>query len=397
MPRLIPVVLLALGASALPITAQDALPANLEALEIERSRTCMDVLTRLEYLDAELAPLALRVQRLLAIGGAITLEESGVLEALDTSDPLEAAVADWFRTDAELAQRYLTEQTPALQDERTANRRAIQEQVAQAIEALQAEGDSIMAPTGTLRQDATACSGAIFVRMPAVAACEGLTSRVCEAARDTGSAEPFRFVESAEYLWDRQELRPWTSPGPLQVSPEGQLGGGRTVGYTRIGNIVVSVSFSPLLRAREDLTAEELEAFDALDGALGIEVSHPDITFAPGLSIQAALPSSLGGESGYVLHFGPPEAPDVLWTAPADTGVPLAAALALAPEHVAKLTAGEPLTLSAVKEGGAGETEGIYTIELTSLNQAQPVAALLSYMGSQLSADLTRLIPPQNP
>jgi hypothetical protein len=268
---------------ALPVSAQDTPPPGLEAVEVARSVRCIDVLTRLEALDVQLGPLAIRAQRLVAIAGAIAVEEASVVDSLRVTDPVEAAVADWFRADQALAQRYLSAPNQAILDERTAARGAIQQRVAAAMAEVQGEADSVVAPTGTLRSDSVDCSGAILVRGPALEACQGLTSRVCQAARDSTVAEPFRFVDSADLLWYRQEMRPWTAPGPLQVSPDGQLGGARTMSYTRTGNIVVSIAFNPMLRAREDLTPEQLAALDSIDAALGIQNDHPEVTFAPAL------------------------------------------------------------------------------------------------------------------
>ena len=388
--------LLVLLAVALPLRAQDTPPSGLQALEAARSRTCVDVLSRLETLDLQLAPLADRVLRLLGIADAVTIEESTVVDSLNASDPIEAAVAEWFRADSALAQRYVSEQSQAILDERAAAKGAIRESLEGALQQVEAEGDSIVTPTGDLRSESVACSTAVLVRGPSIEACEGLRSRVCEAARDSALASPFRFVDSADFLWDRQEFLPWTEPGPLQVSPEGQLAGAQTVGATRAGNVVVSVSFNPMIRIREELSPEELAAFDSIDAVLGIESNHPDVTFAPALAIQVNLARALGDESNYLLHFGPTETPDILWTADADTGSVLGGTVALAPGHVARLRAGEPITLTAVRENDAGEVEGVYAIGLSSVNQAGRVEALLGYMSQQLSADLVRLIQPAN-
>ena len=394
-----PVVLLTLALHALPLLAQEAPPPNLAAVETARSRTCVDVLTRLEDLDTELAPLASRAEWLLAIGGAIMLEESAIVDSLDTSDPLEADVAAWFRDDAELAERYLAGQVQDVLDQRSSARRAIQQRVADALAEVEARADSIVAPTGDLRQQAVSCSGAILVRPTAIEACEGIASRVCDAARDSASSEPFRFEESAEYLWYREELRPWTAPGPLQATPDGQLNGARTLGYTRVGNLVVNLAFNPIFQPRAGLSATALETFQSIDSALGIEITHPDIVFAPGLGVQVALPEPLADETGYLLHFGPPDTPDILWRADVASDAPLATVLALDPDHVAKLAAGEPLTLSAFRAAATDadvvqDVEIVYAIELTNLNQASRVTALLGYMIGQLSSDLNRLLPP---
>jgi hypothetical protein len=381
---------------AAPLGAQDALPAGLQALEVERSTTCVDVLTRLERLDVQLEPLATRGRRLLGAADAITVEEASVVDSLDVSDPLEAAVAEWFRADAALAERYVAEQSQELLDERAAGRQAIQERVTEALQEVQNQADSIVAATGDLRSEGVSCSDVFLVRGAAIAACESVNSRVCEAARDTTLASPFRFVDSADLLWYRQELRPWTAPEALQGTADGQLGGARTIGTSRTGNVAVSLSFSPVLRARAEMSQEQLAAFDSINEPLGIESSHPEVTFAPALSVQASLPSPLDDESNYVLHFGLSEAPDVVWTGAANTGVPIVGTSLLAAQHVNRLRAGDPVSLTAVRENASGETEIVYTIELSSLNQAARVEALLGYMSQQMAADLTRLIPPAN-
>lgn len=378
-----------------PLAAQDdAPPGHWAELERERSARCVDVLSRLETLDTRLAPLAARAQRLLAIGGAIEIEESSIVDSLDTSDPLESAVARWFAADAELARQYLADQSQATLDERAAGREEIQERVARALDEVQSQADSVMEPTGTLRQDAVACGGVTLVRGAAVEACAGTTSRVCDAARDSTMESPFRFVDSADMLWYREELRPWTAPGPIRLSSQGQLTGAQTLGVTRIGNVVVSVALNPLLRARDEMSPEQLAVFDSIDTPLGIESTHPDVAFVPALAVQAALPHALGDETGYVVHFGAPAEADVVWAAEADTGRPIAGSVALAPGHVARLARGEPLSLTALRALDDGENEAVYSVQLTSVNQAQRVRALLAYMGQGLSADLERLIPP---
>lgn len=381
---------------ATPLAGQDTPPSNLEALELERSTHCVDVLSRLEELDAELAPHAARAQRLLAIAGAIRIEEASIVDSLDTSDPLEAAVRDWFQADAALAQRYLTEQDQAILDERAAARSEIQETVGQAIEAVQAEADSVVGPSNALPEEAVGCSGAILIRPAAVEACAGVTSRVCDAARDSTVDSPFRFVDSSEFLWFREEFRPWTVPGPIQISAQGQLGGATTTGSTRVGNVVINVSLTPLLQARSELSPEQAAMIDSVNAPLGIEVSHPTVTFVPALIIQAALPAALDQENRYVVHFGTPSEPDIIWAADADTGAPIGGSVALAPAHVARLTNGDPLTLSAVRGLEGDEIEALYSIQLSPVNQVPRTQALLGYMRQQLDADLQRLLPPES-
>ena len=388
-------VTLALGV-ALPAAAQSDVPPNLVALELERSRTCVDVMTRLEALDVELTPLASRAQRLVAIAGAINIEESSIVDSLNASDPVEAAVRDWFEADASLAQRYIEQQSQAILDERAAGKQTIEETVAQALEQVQAQADSVMRPTGTLADDGVTCSGVILVRGAAIEACNGITSRVCEAARDSTVQAPYRFVEGAEFLWYSQQLLPWSDPGPIGISPQGQLTGARTVGSTRVGNLAINVSLNPLLRPRSELSPDELAVFDSINNPLGIEPSHPDVTFVPALAIQANLDRAIAGESRYVVHFGSPEEPDVLWVTEADSGAPIGGTVALAPAHVARLAEGDAMTLTAVGDGVDQEVVPLYSIELTNVNQVPPIRSLLGYMVQQLSTDLEQLVPPED-
>lgn len=380
---------------AAPSSAQ--VPSRLEAVEVARSRDCVPVLGRLDELDLSLAPLATRSQRLIAVAQAIALEDDLVLEQLDPTDPVEAAVRDWFAADAALAQRYVAQPSAELESERNAGRDAIRATVAGALEAVRARADSTIAATGNLQQQAARCSGAVLVRPVVLERCGTATSPVCAAARDTmATPGPNRFVGDAASIWDVQELRAWTTPGPLSVNAAGQLGGARTVGNTRLGNVLVSVAFTPLLQERSELSAEATTRFGALTDSLGFGNAHPDVVFVPALAVRAALPEALDEETSYLLHFGLPEDADVVWETPAGTGSTIEATLPLAPSHIARLQAGHPLLLTAIREADDGELEALYAIELTSLGQGQSVSALLGYMAGRLASDLTRLIPPDN-
>ena len=114
----------------------------------------------------------------------------------------------------------------------------------------------------------------------------------------------------------------------------------------------------------------------------------------PALTIRATLPVPLDQESGYIFHFGPPEDAQVVWSAEAGSGAALEGLVPLAPGLLARLRAGDPITLTAVREADDGETDALYAIELTSLNQGPAVSALLGYMANQLDDDLAQLIPP---
>jgi hypothetical protein len=365
-------------------------------LEVARSRECVDILTGLDGLDHDLAPLAARSQRLLAIGNAIALEDTDAVEALDATDALEAQVAAWFAADADLARRYVDQPSPALQDERAAARGAIQASVTAALEAVRAEADVILEATTDLREQAPRCDGAVLVRSTVLETCGASASEVCATARDSTALDaPYRFVESAEVLWDVQEFRAWTAPTPLQLAG-GQLGGGRTRGVTRTGNLIVTLGFGPLLQPRSALPPETSQSLLAIVDTLGFGGAHPDVVYLPALTFHATLPDALDEESRYLLHFGTPEEADMIWTADAGTGADVEGIIPLAPSHLMRLASGDPLTLTAVRDTEPGEADALYAIELTSINQAAAVRTLVGYMAGELAADLERLIPPDS-
>jgi hypothetical protein len=388
--------LLAVGSLAYEASAQT--PVDFESLELARSRDCVAVLARMDTVDAQLAPLAERSQRLLAIAQAIALEEGEVVDSLRATDPLEAEVRAWFLADGELAERYVALPTPALLEQRAAAKDSIEAAVRRALESLQAEANAILAATGTLGVDAGRCTGVVFLRPAVLEACRTTPSSVCEAAADTAvQATDYRFVDSAEDLWGMQELRAWSAPGPIQVTQAGQLSGARTVGLTRTANIVVTVMFGPRFRRRADLTPAEAARAAALGDSLGFGGAHTDVVFTPSLTIQATLPVALGGESQYLLHFGPPEEADILWATDAGTGAPIEGILDLGPARLAKLQAGEPIVLTAVRPTETGAVQPVYSIELTWLNQSPATSALIAYMAQQLPNDLAQLVPAGTP
>ena len=393
------IVIAGLAMSSITVTASaqvPPVPTGLAVIESERSRSCVDVLSRLDELDRALAPLAERSQRMLTIAEAVALEDRTIVESLDPSDPLESQVQAWFVSDGELAQRYVATLAEQLIDQRATAREAIKVVVSDALAAVQAEADQTIAATGDLAQLTGPCDGAIFVRSAVLEACETNSGPLCEeAALAPSEASRFRFVDSPESIWDVQQIRPWTDPTPLQATPDGQLDGARTVGFARTGNIVVSVSFSPLIRDREELTPEETQMFQVTNDSLGIVFTHPDIAFAPALGIRASLPMPLGDESTYVLHFGTPEAADVVWTGTPGTGAPIEASVPLGATHVGRLRAGEQITFTALRSGQGGENEPVFTIELTSVNQAQASEALVAYMAEQFARDLAALVRPR--
>ena len=377
-----------------PTAAQETLPDGLASLERERSRQCVPVLARLDALDTNLEPLAERSQRLMAIANAIALEDRSGVEPLDSSDPVEAAVAAWFDRDMELANRYLETEDGTLVVERDQDRQAIKERVSSALGEVQTEANATIASAGELTTSVGGCDGAILLRPAVLEACEASDSPVCDAARASEPRAPYRFVDDPADLWEVQEMRPWTSPTPLTVTPDGQLGGARTVGYARNGNLTLSLAFAPLIGNREEFTPEQLSRFEEIVDSAGFSFDHPDIAFVPALSLRASVTAPLAGETVYVLHFDGPEAADPLWTGVAGRAVEVT--FPVAPRHLARLASGHPLRFTAVVEDSTdAESAGdvAYSVEFTPLNQSPATSALMSYMSAQLSADLHQLVP----
>ncbi|MDZ7778827.1 MAG: hypothetical protein U5R14_02680 [Gemmatimonadota bacterium] len=362
-------------------------------VELERSRQCVEVIARIEALETELEPLANRSQRLMDLSNAIALEDRASVEPFDTTDPVEADVAEWFDRDQALAERILEEDDEALVEERAARRQAIKQTVSEAVTSLRREAEEKIAAAGDLTTSVGGCDGAILLRDAVVEECENTSSPVCEPARDPSLDSPYRFVNAPSDLWEVEELRPWTSPTSLGVREDGQVGGARTVGYARSGNVTLTAAFSPLLGSRDDFTPEQLDRFQSIVDSAGFEFDHPDMAFAPALTIQATVPEPLAGETLYVLHFDGPEDADVLWTGPAGTGDAVEATMPLSPTHLGRLGSGHPLRFTAVVEDGdGGEGEVAYSIQLTSLNQSSATRSLMGYMSGQLSEDLDALM-----
>jgi hypothetical protein len=377
------------GAGAGVAQAPDAPPASLATVELERSRSCVATLAAIQELDVLLDPLAQRSRRLMGISEAIAIEDRSVTGELDPSDPLESDVRAWFSTDSLLAVRFVETGNEALQEQRGAGRTAVQERVTRAMEEVQASADSLLSENRAVLTAAGPCDGAVFVRPAVSEACAEMQSELCDAAaappdRNTG----FVFVDTPEEIWDLQDLRPWTTPAPLQPGPGG-LDGGRSIGYARVGNVVLTAAFAPLLRQRSEVRPAELFQYEQTNQALALTFEHPDIAFTPALALRAALPEPLAEEDGYVLHFGEASAPDVLWQGEAGSGAPLEASLPMTAAQVIRLRNGDALTLTATLRG-----DPVYSIALSTAEQAASVGALLRYMAAGMGADLMRIAPP---
>lgn len=375
-----------------PPAADDVLPSAFADLEMERSRACVGVLDQLADLNLTLQPMGLRTERLRAIANAIALEDREIIDQLDATDDLEAAVQAWFVSDGQLASAFADSQEASLQQQRRIAREGIKNRVQAAITSVQTEAQAILDGSGTLPEDAQQCDGAILIRSAVDEVCATATGPVCDAA---ASEEPqgIRFVDTAEDLWDVKELRPWTAPDRLQPGPNGGIIGGSTAAYARHGNIVLTVSFAPFIRERAALDPADVIAFEAILDSIGFEFEHPSLVYAPSLAIGATLPEPLAGEDLYVLHFGEGESLDVMWTSPAATGAPIEGPAILNPGQLVRLQSGEPILLTAVLTGEDGENEALYTLDLTTVNQTQATGGLLVYMAQQLAADLAQLLP----
>lgn len=370
------------------------MPSRLGEVELERSRSCVDILARVDELNAEVEPFARRAQRLQAIAQAIALEERSIVDSLNVDDPVEARVREWFATDEALARRYVVQQDPLIREERSAGRDTIEETITRAIRAVQDEANAKIEANQELIASAVPCDGAIFVRPAVLEACEQGSGPICEeAALPASETERFRFVDEPESVWQIEQLRPWTAPDPLRRGPSGQIDGARTIGFTRVGNVVVSVAFTSLLAPRERLRPEVLDAYEATNDTLGLSFDHPDVVGTPALAVRVAVPRALGEEEGYILHFGSPEEADVVWTGEADTGGPMEATVPLTPSQTRRLTAGDQIMLTAIDQG-EDMPEAIWAVAVGNVNQRQMTQVLLGYMEDQLSRDLARLVPP---
>jgi len=392
--RAVPLALLIIGAAgSQPVAAQSlgiAPPSRLAEVEFERSQSCVAILSEVELLDVELEPFAERSRRLMAIAEAISIEDRSVTSFLDPNDAVESEVQTWFATDSLLAARLVESGDEALHEQRRIGRESITSRVLRAMGGLQAAADSVLNEHQDVVNGAGPCDGAVFVRPAVLEACTNVVSALCAAAQAAPSAEiPFLFAETAEDIWGLRDLRPWTEPESLRPGPNG-LEGGRTIGFARIGNVVVTAAFAPLLRSREEIMPAELFAFEQANQALALTFEHPDIAFAPGLAVQAALPAALADEDGYIVHFGEPSDPDIVWRGDAGTGEPIEASVSMSAAQVLRLRNGEGLTLTAVRD-----RDPVYSIVLATENQAASVTALLSYMASGLGTDLLEIIPPK--
>ena len=374
--------------------AQDAPPAGIAEIELERSRLCVPVLTQLDELNLQLQPLGIRTERLRQIAAAISIEDRTVMDSLNVNDPTEAAVRDWFLSDGRLAQSFLDTNEQTIQQQRAVDRELIKGTVQATLEGIQSEAQDIIEDAGDFGPEANSCEGAVLIRSAVIEACGSEQNLICDAAKPANSDGAYRFVDSPEDLWGVQEFRPWTSPGPLQLAPDGQLDGASTVAFARQGNVAFSVAFRPDIRPRADMAPENIQTFQTLLDSIGFEFNHPELIYAPALTIRATLPEPLAGEDRYAIHFGAIEAGDIIWEGASGTGAPIEISILLTPIHIVKLTQGESLELTAIRSLDDSSDEALFGLALTQVNQVAATQALLAYMATQMPQDLNLLVPP---
>tara|TARA_B100000029_G_scaffold500745_1_gene572950 strand:- start:1831 stop:3015 length:1185 start_codon:yes stop_codon:yes gene_type:complete len=391
---MMPILLLAVLSKPVIGVAQDAPPAGIAEIELERSRLCVPVLTQLDELNLQLQPLGIRTERLRQIAAAIAIEDRTVMDSLNVNDPTEAAVRDWFLSDGRLAQSFLDTNEQTIQQQRAVDRELIKGTVQATLEVIQSEAQGIIEDAGDFGPEADSCEGAVLIRSAVIEACGSEQNLICDAAKPANSDGAYRFVDSPEDLWDVQEFRPWTSPGPLQLAPDGQLDGASTVAFARQGNVAFSVAFRPDIRPRTDMAPENIQTFQTLLDSIGFEFNHPELIYAPALTIRATLPEPLAGEDRYAIHFGAIEAGDIIWEGASGTGAPIEISILLTPIHIVKLTQGESLELTAIRSLDDSSDEALFGLALTPVNQVAATQALLAYMATQMPQDLNLLVPP---
>jgi hypothetical protein len=388
-------------ATAVPSAPEiSAVPPALAEVEIARSRSCVGALGRIDELDAVLQPYVIRMERLRALGRAVTLEDRGEAGTVAGTDSMEAAVARWFVADSVLAARYIAEKVESIQIERTEARTAILDRIQADMQTVTTEAQGLIGDGAALEAAAQPCNGVIFVRSAVLETCAGSDSSLCRAAADTVPQGSFRFVENAADLWDVEDYRPWTTAEPLQGTAQGGLTGARTAAQGRRGNVVVGVALAPLLRTRAELDSTQIAQLEANLDSLGYVFDHPLLVMSPVIEMEANVPAPIGGETHLLLHFGDLSGDDVIWSGEVGSGGLKQATVLASRSDLERLRAGELVSLTAVRlpEGENPTAEPIYTVPILQVGQTQNVTALLQYMGGgALSRDLAALVPPTQP
>jgi hypothetical protein len=411
------VVLVAALAGSFPAAAQDTLqapaldslvelpmPASLPEVELARTARCVPLINQVDALNADLAPARERIQRLGLLMESVALEDSLRVAPFRTGDPVEAAVQAWFAADLDLARQFLATGDTTLQARRTEGREAIIARVREAGQAATAEADAKIEASGEVLQASQECLGIMLVRPAVIEACAGADTSLCTEAR---AAEPnpngrFRFVGTPEDIWGVETLRPWTQPARLGINVQGGLNGASTNASVGRGNVGLVVGIEPIVQDRSAAAPEDLARLQAALDSLGLTFEHPRFLLVPGLAIRLVVGPALGGESYYFLHFGDLSEParDVIWSAGAASGAPIAYLSPVRKDVLDRLALGEAVTLTAVRfpQAGSMEGEAVFSLELPNVAQAGAIATLQQYFASgDLQRDFTALAPPQAP
>lgn len=379
------------------LRAQEVVPRDLVQVENTRSRTCVGNMAGLAELEARMQPYFQRVDRLNALGRAVSLENRGEVEPFNDADTLEAEVAAWFSADSALAVRYIAQPDSAIAQERDQARNALLDRLRQAIQDVSVEAQGIAEEGAPIEEAAQPCMGAIFVRSAVLEECATASSPLCEAAAADSARSGFMFVDNPEEVWDLEQYGPWSAAGPIQLAPNGGLVGARTGARARKGNVFFTVTVVPLLRNRSELNEDEIAEFEANLDSLGISFEHPQVVMAPALEVQLNLPPPLGGEDVYLLHFGDLSGDDLIWSMDAEAGGLVQALFPANRAVLDRLRAGEVVSLTAVRapEEEGGEGQAVFTVSLLQVGQATYVDALLQYMSDgTFGRDLLGLLPP---
>ncbi|MEJ2203713.1 MAG: hypothetical protein P8170_06360 [Gemmatimonadota bacterium] len=328
-------------------SAQDTAPPGLAEVEVARSRSCVATLGRMAELDAALDPFARRIQRMRELANAVVLEDSTGVVPFDAADPMDSAVRSWFAEDGALALENVEAPSDSLLEERSTGRERILQVLRDEVSAVQASAETPMAEV----------------------------PMICGTSNSSG-----------------------LGPTPdCWRAPDVTLRWARTFASVRKGNVAISVGLSPIIRARSELTQEQIAEFEANLDSLGFQFDHPDFVMAPGMDVAANLPDPIGGETHYILHFGEVTSPQVIWTLPIETGGYVQRVFPAPGAVLALLQEGAGLTVTAIRapEEEGGEPEAVFSLGLLTVNQTSAVTALLGYMsGGGLSTDLAALVPP---
>ncbi len=385
---------------------EDQVPPRLAAVETARSRRCVPELATLASLNDDLAPLADRADRIRTMARAITMEDTTGVTPFQGSDPLEKAVAQWFASDGALAKKWANTGDTAIARQRRDAKSAILKHLSETLDSLNTRANARIGQAGDVDAASQDCEDAILVRSAVLEVCDTTASPVCAAAKAPAGAaaqeqQRFRFVDKPEDLWDVESLRPWTSPGPLSVAPDGSITGARTGALARRGNVVAVVGLQPMIRPRSSVTDAQAKGFDANLDSLGFSFQSSRFIMAPVIMLQLDVAGPLAGETDYILHFGDLSDPgdQVVWSTEAKAeGGPYTAAIPASKKTLARLAQGQPLRLTAArisKGGDSPQGEPVYSLAITPVNQAQAVSSLLQYMGGgALARDLSAMAPP---